>query len=199
MTKNNDLQMIDGWLAGAKCVPSPNYNERPGDAGVDLVVIHNISLPPNQYGGPHIEALFTNQLDATAHPYFAEIADLEVSAHFLIKRDGNLIQFVSVDDRAWHAGRSVWCERENCNDFSVGIELEGTDVDPYTDQQYEKLKMLVEALWRYYPSLSPDAIVGHCDIAPERKTDPGPAFDWRRLSELLGRDQLGSSAISNEQ
>ena len=107
MTKNNDLQIIDGWLAGAKCVPSPNYNERPGNAPVDLVVIHNISLPPNQYGGPHIEALFTNQLDANAHPYFAEIADLEVSAHFLIRRDGNLIQFVSVNDRAWHAGRSA--------------------------------------------------------------------------------------------
>lgn len=148
---------------------------------MDLVVLHNISLPPGEFGGPGVEQLFTNALDGTEHPYYASIAQQQVSAHFFIRRCGELVQFVSVDNRAWHAGQSVWCERSNCNDFSVGIELEGTDHLPYEEAQYQCLQGLLAALCTYYPNLDPAALTGHSDIAPGRKTDPGPAFDWSRV------------------
>lgn len=146
-------------------------------------MVHGISLPPGQFGSGDIEALFTNKLDPTAHPYFAEVAHLEVSAHFLIRRTGEVLQFVSTDERAWHAGVSSWCGREHCNDFSIGIELEGTDDTPYEDAQYNVLVALISVLLNHYPSIRSDAIVGHSDIAPGRKTDPGPAFDWQRVRQ----------------
>ena len=147
----------------------------------EMVVIHGISLPPGQYGGPEIEALFTNKLDPDAHPYFADISGLEVSAHFLVRRPGEVVQFVSTDVRAWHAGTSRWQGREQCNDFSIGIELEGCDEEAYTDSQYDALNQLLAVLTKQYPDIRHDAIVGHSDIAPGRKTDPGPAFDWSRV------------------
>ena len=182
MTVTSDQWHIDeGWLAAARRVPSPNFNARPAGIEPELIVIHGISLPPGEYGGPEIESLFTNGLDPDAHPYFAEIAHLKVSAHFLICRAGVLTQFVATDDRAWHAGESCWQGRENCNDFSVGIELEGCDDEPYSDHQYESLQSLLAALRKAYPRIRGDAIVGHSDIAPGRKTDPGAAFDWSRV------------------
>ena len=147
----------------------------------ELVVVHGISLPPGNYGGPEIEALFNNTLDPDGHPYFAEIAGLEVSAHFLIRRTGEVVQFVSTDARAWHAGVSCWQGREQCNDFSIGIELEGCDDEAYADPQYDTLNQLVRCLRNQYPGIQHDAIVGHSDIAPGRKTDPGPAFEWSRV------------------
>lgn len=168
----------DGWLEGVTWLPSPNFGERPADAAVSLIVVHNISLPPDEFGGDWVEQFFLNQLDASAHPYFATIADVQVSAHFYVRRDGRVIQFVGCDQRAWHAGSSKWCGRENCNDFSVGIELEGADSQPFTTEQYEALADLVEALQARYPIA---AIAGHSDIAPGRKTDPGPGFDWAVL------------------
>jgi len=172
----------DGWWRPARRVPSPNFSARPPGARVDTVVLHSISLPPGQYGGDGIERLFTNTLDWTAHPYFETIRGLEVSAHFLVRRDGGLVQFVGCLDRAWHAGASAWKGRERCNDFSIGIELEGTDAIPYSPAQYTMLARLIRALRRRWPI--PD-IVGHSDVAPGRKTDPGPAFDWARLHRLL--------------
>lgn len=172
-------------IRGARFLPSPNCNERP-EGEISLLVIHNISLPPGQFGGGHIEALFTNRLDWDAHPFFNEIRGLEVSAHLLIDRTGNLTQFVPFDRRAWHAGRSCFQGREACNDFSIGIELEGTDELPYTDFQYERLIQVTRALLNTYPDLTRERIVGHCQIAPERKTDPGPAFDWPRFLAALG-------------
>lgn len=177
----------EGWLMRARRCPSPNCNARPARGDVDLLVIHNISLPPGQFGGPHIEALFTNCLDCRADPAFIDLEGLRVSAHFLIRRDGEMLQFVSCLDRAWHAGRSCFQGREDCNDFSVGVELEGTDTLAYTDIQYRRLAALTHALQRRFPALTADRITGHSDIAPERKTDPGPAFDWayyRRLMQL---------------
>ncbi|MGE5385551.1 MAG: 1,6-anhydro-N-acetylmuramyl-L-alanine amidase AmpD [Betaproteobacteria bacterium] len=168
----------DGWLAGARRVDSPNFGPRPPGEAVSLVVIHNISLPPDEFGGDWIERFFTNTLDPTAHPYFATIAEQKVSAHFLIRRDGEAVQFVSCDDRAWHAGASRWCGRENCNDYSVGIELEGCDTQPFTPAQYERLWFLLAALGRRYPIV---AVAGHEEVAPGRKTDPGPHFDWAGL------------------
>ncbi|MGD2008394.1 MAG: 1,6-anhydro-N-acetylmuramyl-L-alanine amidase AmpD [Cellvibrionales bacterium] len=173
--------IADGWVSAARRVQSPNCNDRPVGAQPELIVIHNISLPPGEFGGPHIEALFCNRLDIEAHPFFEHLKGLRVSAHFLIRRDGELLQFVAADQRAWHAGESQWCGRENCNDFSVGIELEGTDELAYSDAQYACLLTLVGALQSHYPALGADAIVGHSDIAPGRKTDPGPSFDWQRL------------------
>lgn len=167
----------DGILEGAHFIPSPNFDERPEGSGISLLVIHNISLPPNEYGGDGIIELFTNRLDPAAHPYYETIQGLEVSSHFLIRRDGELIQFVPCTRRAWHAGASNWCGRERCNDFSIGIELEGSDFDPFTDAQYDTLTRLTRALKAAYPITD---IVGHSDIAPERKTDPGPCFDWAR-------------------
>lgn len=167
-----------GWLGVARRIPSPNCDDRPAAEPVTLVVIHAISLPPGEFGGSGIIDLFTNCLDAGAHPYFGEIHGLRVSAHFLIRRDGELIQFVSCAQRAWHAGASSWRGRAACNDFSIGIELEGCDQLPFEDAQYQCLNRLLGELYRRHPI---DDVVGHSDIAPGRKTDPGPCFDWRRL------------------
>lgn len=175
----------DGWLCGARRVPSPNCEPRPDSCAPELLVIHNISLPPGQFGGTAIEALFCNCLDWDAHPFYDEIRGLRVSAHLLIRRDGEVVQFVSFDERAWHAGQSCFEGRENCNDFSIGIELEGTDHDPYTAEQYGALVAVTRGLLAAYAGLTPARIVGHADIAPGRKTDPGPAFDWQRLREGL--------------
>lgn len=168
----------DGRIAEAVIQLSPNHDLRPAGHAIDLVVIHAISLPPGEFGGPGVEQLFTNRLDPEAHPYYRDIANLRVSAHFLIRRNGYLIQFVPCDLRAWHAGASCWQGRERCNDFSIGIELEGCDEQAFTDVQYQVLAELIAALRQRYPI---DAITGHSDIAPQRKTDPGPHFDWSRI------------------
>jgi AmpD protein len=169
----------DGWLKGTRWVRSPNQGERPDGAAVSLVVVHNISLPPGQFGGPWIERFFTNRLEPGLHPYFATIAGLRVSAHFVVARDGRIIQHVGCDRRAWHAGESAWQGRANCNDWSVGIELEGDDAQPFADQQYLALWRLLDALRRRYPIA---AIAGHSHVAPGRKTDPGPCFDWAAVA-----------------
>lgn len=174
-----------GWLDTARRYFSPNCDDRPPDAVIELIVIHGISLPPGEFGGPWIEDLFSNRLDPTAHPYFQEIHQLRVSAHFLIRRDAELIQFVSLQKRAWHAGISCFQGRERCNDFSIGIELEGTDTLPYTEAQYHRLAALITFLQQQYPHIPANGLAGHSDIAPGRKTDPGPAFDWPRLMGLL--------------
>lgn len=173
---NNNF--TEGWLRGARQCPSPNYGPRPEGVSPSLLVIHNISLPPGEFGGSAIERLFCNGLDWEAHPFFEEIRGAEVSSHFLVRRDGELVQFVSCEQRAWHAGRSCYEGRENCNDFSIGIELEGTDDLAYEECQYRVLAELTQTLLRAYPELSVNDITGHSDIAPGRKTDPGPAFDW---------------------
>ena len=172
----------DGWLKSARAVPSPNHGPRPKDARIDLLVLHSISLPPGRYGGPEIEQLFCNQLDWDAHPYFAGLRGLEVSSHFLIRRDGALLQFVSCDDRAWHAGRSCWRGRDNCNDDSIGIELEGLEGWSFASAQYQALALLCQALARRYAIAH---VAGHEHVAPGRKADPGPGFDWARLREAL--------------
>ena len=176
-----------GWVRGVARVPSPNCDARPAGCAIDLIVVHGISLPPAEFGGAWIDRFFANDLPADAHEYFAAIAHLRVSAHVLIRRDGRTTQYVPFTKRAWHAGESVYCGRAACNDFSVGIELEGTDEIPYEPVQYDMLAELVSALERAYPSLGGAAIVGHCDIAPGRKTDPGPAFDWGALERRLQR------------
>lgn len=172
-----------GWLSGVKRVVSPNHDARPGRTPVVLLVIHNISLPPNEYGGNEIECFFTNTLDHAAHPYFEQIKGVRVSSHFLVRRGGQVIQFVPCNKRAWHAGVSNWSGRQRCNDFSIGIEMEGSDFEPFTERQYAALARLTRRLQRKFPIR---AIVGHSDISPERKTDPGPHFDWagflRRLA-----------------
>lgn len=174
-----------GWLSGARQVPSPNANERPEGCDISLLVLHNISLPPGQYGGDEVERFFCNELDPQAHPYFAEIRDLCVSAHLFVRRNGETVQFVPLLQRAWHAGRSMFEGREECNDFSIGIELEGTDEEAYTAAQYQSLVRITCGLMASFPAITPDRIVGHEHIAPGRKTDPGPSFDWRHfLSEL---------------
>src|SRR5436309_1739488 len=165
-----------------RLVESPNQDERPPGTEISLLVVHSISLPPGEFGGDAIERLFTNRLDPAAHPYFREIAGLKVSSHFLIRRDGELVQFVPVRRRAWHAGISSWRGRERCNDFSVGVELEGTDDGPFTDRQYERLASLIAALKKKHPLRD---IASHSDIAPGRKTDPGQQFDWPRVLAAL--------------
>ncbi len=172
----------DGWVDGAARIESPNCDLRPDGCSVSLVVIHAISLPPRQFGSDDISRLFTNRLQAAAHPYFQQIADLRVSAHFLVRRDGSLVQFVSCLRRAWHAGVSEWKGRERCNDFSIGIELEGCDDLPFEDAQYSRLASLIGGLRKSYPI---EDIVGHSDVAPGRKTDPGPCFDWAKLQRRL--------------
>jgi AmpD protein len=167
-----------GWFSLARRLDSPNYDARPTGVLPDLLVIHNISLPPEQFGGSNIEQLFTNCLDPEAHPYFAEIVDLRVSSHLLIDREGKVIQFVSLNERAWHAGISSWQGRESCNDYSIGIELEGSDTQAFTESQYQTLVKATEAIQVSFPNISAARIVGHSDIAPGRKTDPGPLFDW---------------------
>jgi AmpD protein len=173
-----------GLLTGVRQVPSPNCDDRPSGVLPDLIVVHGISLPPGEFGGPWIDRLFTNTLPRDAHPYFAEVADLRVSSHALIRRDGEVVQYVPWHRRAWHAGVSSWQGRERCNDFSVGIEVEGADHQPYDSPQYAMLARVLVLLCRAYPSLSLDRVVGHSDIAPGRKSDPGPAFDWPRLRAL---------------
>ncbi|MFZ5593482.1 MAG: 1,6-anhydro-N-acetylmuramyl-L-alanine amidase AmpD [Pseudomonadota bacterium] len=180
------VDVTSGWLQGARCVGSPNQDERPADAAIDLLVIHGISLPPGEFGGGWIDALFTNTLDPQAHPYFQEIADLRVSAHVLIRRDGEIVQYVPFHRRAWHAGQSCFEGRARCNDFSIGVELEGCDDRPYEEAQYTALAELARALMAAYPAITPRRIAGHSDIAPGRKTDPGLAFDWQRFRTLLG-------------
>jgi N-acetyl-anhydromuramoyl-L-alanine amidase len=170
-----------GLIRPAAQCPSPNQDDRPEGAAPELIVIHGISLPPGGFGGPYIEQLFTNCLDASVHPYFEQISGLHVSAHLLLRRDGSLLQFVPFGRRAWHAGPSSFRGRSCCNDFSIGIELEGEDEVPYADAQYVELALVIRALFEAYPSLDTRLIAGHCDIAPGRKTDPGPAFDWLRL------------------
>lgn len=171
-----------GWWSAARAVPSPNFGPRPAGAAVSLVVVHSISLPPGVFGGDAIEEFFTNRLDFDGHPYFDTLRGLEVSAHFVIRRDGGLLQFVSCDDRAWHAGRSSWRGRENCNDWSVGIELEGLEGGAFEAAQYLRLTRVVRALSRRYAI---DEVVGHEHVAPGRKRDPGPGFDWSRLARAL--------------
>ena len=175
------IDIKTGLVAQARQVSSPNWDERPQIEPPDLLVIHGISLPPGDFGGPWIDQLFTNSLQSAAHPYFAEIGHLKVSSHLLIRRDGELVQYVPLNKRAWHAGQSCFKGRECCNDFSIGVELEGTDELPYAEEQYRVLNQLVAALLSAYPSITADSIVGHSDIAPGRKTDPGTAFDWNRL------------------
>jgi AmpD protein len=191
------------WLQDARRVPSPNADERPPGATVELLVVHSISLPPGEFGGPHIEALFTNALDPGAHPYFAEVAARRVSAHVLIRRGGEVVQFVSFNRRAWHAGESCFEGRRGCNDFSIGVELEGCDDVPYESIQYSALTELVSCLAGAWPVLMPHRIVRHSDIAPGRKTDPGPAFEWERFREALyatapaeGRERRGAASLS---
>jgi AmpD protein len=171
-----------GLLAGADFIPSPNCDERPPETEISLAVIHAISLPPGQFGGDGILQLFTNGIDPSEHPYYRSLIDLRVSAHFLIRRDGRIVQFVPCGLRAWHAGMSSWSGRERCNDFSIGIELEGCDEAPFETPQYERLAQLIAVLARRYPLRD---IAGHSDIAPGRKTDPGPCFEWPRLHALL--------------
>jgi len=179
----NPLRITDdGLLEGVRYLASPNCDARPAEARIELIVVHNISLPPRQFGGPGIVDLFLNRLPRAAHPYYAGIADLRVSAHFLIRRDGEMIQFVPCVQRAWHAGVSSWCGRERCNDFSLGIELEGADDIAYEGAQYAALCALLEALIERYPV---HAIAGHSDIAPGRKTDPGPSFDWSKIKNSI--------------
>jgi N-acetyl-anhydromuramoyl-L-alanine amidase len=173
----------DGWLTAAQRCESPNFGPRPLGTAIDLVVVHSISLPPGVYGGDAIERLFTNRLDWDEHPYFQQIRGIEVSAHFLVRRDGRITQFVSCDSRAWHAGKSSWRGREDCNDFSVGIELEGLEGELFEPAQYVALTHLINAGARNYPI---GAIVGHEHVAPGRKNDPGPGFDWQHLRDLLG-------------
>jgi len=179
------IDSATGVIAGVRQVLSPHCDERPAGAVPELLVIHGISLPPGEFGGPWIDRLFTGTLPWDAHPYFTEIKGLRASAHALIRRDGQIVQFVAFGERAWHAGKSEYGCRSACNDFSIGVELEGTDDTPYTDAQYEQLVALTAALLATYSSMSADAIVGHCDIAPGRKTDPGPSFDWARFRKLL--------------
>jgi AmpD protein len=181
---------VTGRSTGARQVDSPNFDPRPPGVAPDLIVVHGISLPPDEYGGPWIDDLFLNQLDPTAHPYFADIAGRKVSSHFLIRRSGELVQYVSCHDRAWHAGVSDYMGRSNCNDFSIGIELEGADASAYEPAQYRVLADLILTLCAVFPSLSTERIAGHSDIAPGRKTDPGIAFDWPRLHALLKVRQM---------
>jgi len=171
-----------GWLRQARRVESPNWDSRPAGDVATLVVVHSISLPPGEYGGDAVERLFTNRLDWDAHPYYEAIHGLKVSSHFLVRRDGELVQFVSCDARAWHAGASTWLGRPNCNDYSIGVELEGLEGDRFDDIQMTRLAALLRALARRYPI---DSVVGHEHVAPGRKHDPGDAFDWGRLRRLL--------------
>ena len=174
-----------GLIRPAEQRPSPNQDERPDGCEPDLIIIHSISLPPGEFGGPYVEQLFTNRLNWDEHPYFAEIRGQMVSSHLFIRRGGGLIQFVPFGRRAWHAGTSCYRDRQECNDFSIGIELEGEDETQYADSQYDTLIRVINALQTTYTSLCARRIVGHCDVSPDRKSDPGPAFDWLRLYDGL--------------
>ena len=179
------LDLKTGLLDSARQQPSPNCDDRPDESDISLIVIHGISLPPGEFGGSGIDELFTNRLNPDEHPYYRGIYELRVSSHLLIRRDGELVQYVPLHRRAWHAGESVYAGRKQCNDFAVGIELEGDDETPYEDAQYDMLEEVARLLCNSYPGLSRECIVGHCDIAPGRKTDPGPVFDWGRLKAGL--------------
>lgn len=177
-----------GLLQQAEYIVSPNFDQRPDENDISLIVLHNISLPPKKFGTGDVVRLFTNRLDINAHPYYQNLQGLKVSSHLLIERNGNIIQFVPFHLRAWHAGESDYCGRKRCNDFAIGIELEGSDEIAYENVQYQQLFAIIPALVATYSSLSFDRIVGHQDIAPERKTDPGPAFDWALLRQTLPSD-----------
>jgi AmpD protein len=181
-----EIDPVTHRLQGVRQLDSPNCDDRPAGCVPELIVIHGISLPPGHYGGTAIDRLFTNALDPDEHPYFRDIAGLRVSSHLLIRRDGEVVQFVPFDKRAWHAGDSCFHGRRACNDFSIGIELEGQDEEPYAPAQYECLSAVIRTLVAAYPGLSLQSIAGHCDIAPGRKTDPGPAFDWAGFRARLG-------------
>lgn len=181
-----------GWLTTAKKKPSPNSDARPNHCEIDLLVIHNISLPPMDYGSDAVIDFFQNRLDPAAHPYFAEIASLQVSSHLFIRRNGDVVQFVPFSQRAWHAGKSCFEGQSACNNYSIGIELEGCDQQPYEDAQYESLLQITECLHKRYPAITANRITGHEHIAPGRKTDPGPAFDWHRY---LGAITFKPSAV----
>jgi AmpD protein len=179
------VDRASGLLRGVAQIASPNCDARPPGVEPDLIVVHGISLPPGEFGGPWIDRLFTNRLPEDAHPYFAEVGPLRVSSHLVVRRDGTITQYVKFTDRAWHAGKSSFEGREACNDYSIGIELEGTDTLAYDGAQYHALSQVIAALCDAYPGLSPDRVVGHSDIAPGRKTDPGPAFDWTHARGLI--------------
>jgi N-acetyl-anhydromuramoyl-L-alanine amidase len=179
------IDLDSGLMLGATQIASPNHDSRPPGIEADLIVVHGISLPPGEFGGPWIDRLFTNALPPEVHPYFTEVASLRVSSHLVIRRDGSLTQYVKFTDRAWHAGKSSYCGREACNDFSIGVELEGSDTVSYEAAQYAALAETVAALCTAYPRLSPERLAGHSDIAPGRKTDPGPAFDWPLARRLI--------------
>jgi N-acetyl-anhydromuramoyl-L-alanine amidase len=174
-----------GLMQGVRHIDSPNRDSRPPGVQADLIVVHGISLPPGEFGGPWIDRLFTNTLPPEVHPYFSEVAPLRVSSHVVVARDGAVTQYVRFTERAWHAGKSAYQGRGACNDFSVGVELEGTDTQPYEAPQYDALAEIVAALCAAYPRLSPDRLAGHSDISPGRKTDPGPAFDWPLARRLI--------------
>lgn len=175
----------EGWLQSAEIIQSPNFDDRPDDAKIKLIVVHGISLPPGNFGGGHIQQFFCNNLDIAAHDYFESICEMKVSAHCLVERDGRILQFVSFLDRAWHAGESEWLGEPVCNNYSIGIELEGCDDQPYAEEQYQSLANLIASLRAEYPGIEKDAITGHSDISPGRKTDPGEAFDWDKLRQLV--------------
>jgi len=179
------MQITNHWLSSAQKITSPNCDNRDDENNISLIVIHCISLPEGQFDTPFIAQLFTNQLDQRAHPSFANISHLEVSSHIVIQRNGSITQYVPFNKRAWHAGISKYKGHQKCNDFSIGIELEGTDCCPYTKQQYSQLATLIHCLIQTYPKLNLEDITGHSDIAPQRKTDPGKYFDWEKLSQLL--------------
>lgn len=181
--------IVEGELRGVRQVVSPNADERPDSKDISLLVIHNISLPPGEFGGKYVEQLFTNTLNPDEHPYFAGIANLRVSSHLFIDRQGKVVQFVNFNRRAWHAGESSWCERAVCNDYAIGIELEGTDYLSFTDEQYQALTELTLLIQQAYPNITSERIVGHSDIAPDRKTDPGLCFDWHRYLSALVPNQ----------
>ncbi|MCK5895225.1 MAG: 1,6-anhydro-N-acetylmuramyl-L-alanine amidase AmpD [Cocleimonas sp.] len=187
MQNKRKIDQRSGLLNTARQYPSPNFNNRPNKNDISLIVIHNISLPPEKFGGDWIDKLFTNQLPKDAHPFFAEIYTLRVSSHLLIRRNGEIVQYVPFHKRAWHAGISQFQGKQNCNDFSIGIELEGTDNQSFTEKQYQQLIITIKQLQQQYPSLKKGSITGHQQIAPERKTDPGPYFDWQQLSRSLGQ------------
>jgi len=182
------LDIVNHWLVSAKKVISPNFGERPLNQSIDLLVVHSISLPPGCYEGSAIDQFFTNALCCDEHPYYQQLDGMQVSSHLLIRRDGLVVQYVPFDKRAWHAGTSAYQGRENCNDFSIGIELEGTDCDIFEPIQYEGLAGVIKTLLRTYPTLTYEHIVGHSDVAPGRKTDPGSGFDWGQLQRLLVED-----------
>jgi len=184
MPREANFQVCEGQLLGARQVPSPNYNQRPEQTEIQLLVVHNISLPPSQFGGGYIEQFFQNQLDWSLHPYFQTIQGMQVSAHLLILRSGEVLQFVNFNDRAWHAGRSSYLGKKECNDYSIGIELEGSDDLPFTQAQYDVLTEVTACLQVAYPQLQ-QHLAGHSDIAPGRKTDPGPFFDWALFRKQL--------------